>query len=104
MPWYSLEWNRHHKEILSSHGFSERENRNQLCLSRYPSMSKIGETMGHSSRVLQIAESPDGCTVASAEADEAIRFREIFGPPSQSSNSAISELDGFLTLKSSPIR
>ncbi|KAK1567807.1 hypothetical protein Q3G72_016862 [Acer saccharum] len=37
-----LEWNRHHKEILSGHGFSESGNDNKLCLWEYPSMTKIG--------------------------------------------------------------
>ena len=32
----ALQWSRHEKEILSSHGFSE----NQLCLWKYPSMAK----------------------------------------------------------------
>ena len=35
----SLLWSTHQKEICSSHGFSE----NQLCLWRYPSMTKIKE-------------------------------------------------------------
>lgn len=33
----ALAWNRHERELLSSHGFSQ----NQLCLWRYPSMSKV---------------------------------------------------------------
>ena len=32
----ALQWSRHEKEILSSHGFSQ----NQLCLWKYPSMAK----------------------------------------------------------------
>jgi len=35
----ALQWSRHEKEILSSHGFSQ----NQLCLWKYPSMAKIAE-------------------------------------------------------------
>ena len=33
----ALLWSRHHKEIVSSHGFSQ----NQLCLWRYPSMHRF---------------------------------------------------------------
>ncbi|XP_052210149.1 cell division cycle 20.1, cofactor of APC complex-like isoform X2 [Diospyros lotus] len=51
-----LEWNRHHKEILSGHGFSEGEHGNQLCLWKYPSMSKTEGVMRHSSRVLQLSQ------------------------------------------------
>lgn len=43
----SLLWSKHNKEICSSHGFSE----NQLILWSYPSMVKIQEFTGHTSRV-----------------------------------------------------
>ena len=35
----ALQWNRHEKEILSSHGFAH----NQLCLWKYPTMAKVKE-------------------------------------------------------------
>lgn len=73
----ALQWNPFEKEILSSHGFA----RNQLCLWKYPSMAKIKEFEGHTSRVLQLAVSPDGGTVLSAAADETLRFWDIFAPP-----------------------
>eukprot|EP00548_Thalassiothrix_antarctica_P014809 CAMPEP_0194174628 /NCGR_PEP_ID=MMETSP0154-20130528/8785_1 /TAXON_ID=1049557 /ORGANISM="Thalassiothrix antarctica, Strain L6-D1" /LENGTH=449 /DNA_ID=CAMNT_0038888121 /DNA_START=63 /DNA_END=1409 /DNA_ORIENTATION=- len=66
----ALQWNPFEKELLSSHGFS----RNHLCLWKYPSMAKVKELEGHSSRVLHMALSPDGCTVVSAAADETLRF------------------------------
>lgn len=78
----SLQWNRHEKEILSSHGFSQ----NQLCLWKYPSMAKVAEMNGHTSRVLHLAQSPDGTTVASAAADETLRFWKCFGDGSKSSS------------------
>ncbi len=34
----NLQWSRHEREILSSHGFSK----NQLCLWKYPSLVKVG--------------------------------------------------------------
>jgi hypothetical protein len=48
----SLLWNKHERELLSSHGFSQ----NQLTLWKYPSMVKITELIGHTSRVFHLAE------------------------------------------------
>lgn len=48
----TLLWNKHERELLSSHGFSQ----NQLTLWKYPSMVKITELTGHTSRVLHLAE------------------------------------------------
>lgn len=73
----ALQWSKHEKEILSSHGFSQ----NQLCLWKYPSMVKMAEFTGHTSRVLHLAQSPDGYTVASAAGDETLRFWQVFGAP-----------------------
>ncbi|XP_024364758.1 cell division cycle 20.2, cofactor of APC complex [Physcomitrium patens] len=73
----ALQWSKHEKEILSSHGFSQ----NQLCLWKYPSMVKMTELSGHTSRVLHLAQSPDGYTVASAAGDETLRFWNVFGTP-----------------------
>jgi cell division cycle protein 20 (cofactor of APC complex) len=50
-----------------------------------------------------LLQSPDGLTVASAGADETLRFWDVFGPPS-TDNSRISELEGLLSLKTSPLR
>ncbi|XP_072960844.1 cell division cycle 20.2, cofactor of APC complex-like [Typha angustifolia] len=73
----SLLWNKNERELLSSHGSTQ----NQLTLWRYPSMVKIAELSGHTSRVLFMAQSPDGCTVASAAGDETLRFWNVFGDP-----------------------
>ena len=54
---------------------------NQLCLWKYPSMAKVAELTGHTSRVLHLAQSPDGTTVVSAAADETLRFWRSFGEP-----------------------
>ncbi|XP_055828375.1 cell division cycle 20.2, cofactor of APC complex-like isoform X2 [Solanum dulcamara] len=53
-----LQWNRHHKEILSGHGFGTGESHCQLCLWSYPSMAKIGEPLRHasSSRILHLSQ------------------------------------------------
>jgi WD40 repeat protein len=43
-------------------------------------MRKIADLRGHTSRVLHLALSPDGTTVASAAADETLRFWKVFQP------------------------
>ncbi|KAJ7974860.1 cell division cycle 20.2, cofactor of APC complex-like [Quillaja saponaria] len=98
-----LEWNRHHKELLSGHGFSTSEHQNQLCLWKYPSMTKVGDLKRHASRILHLSQSPDGLTVVSAGADETLRFWEVFGPRN-TDTSGVSDLDNLLSLKISPIR
>lgn len=91
----ALQWNETHKELVSSHGFSD----NQLCLWEYPTMTKVSarsclnrmiefiielilsklrEFRGHTARVLHLAKSPDGATILSASADETLRFWQIF--------------------------
>ena len=40
-------------------------------------MVKVAELTGHTSRVLHMAQSPDGTTVCSAAADETLRFWKI---------------------------
>ncbi|CAI9767773.1 unnamed protein product [Fraxinus pennsylvanica] len=73
----ALLWNKNERELLSSHGFTQ----NQLTLWKYPSMVKTAELTGHTSRVLFMVQSPDGCTVASAAGDETLRFWNVFGTP-----------------------
>lgn len=71
----SILWSPHEKELVTSHGFSQ----NQLTVWKYPSLVRIAELKGHTSRVLHTALSPDGKTVVSGAADETIRFWNIFG-------------------------
>jgi cell division cycle 20, cofactor of APC complex len=87
----ALQWNPFEKEILSSHGYA----RNQLCLWKYPSMQKIKELEGHTSRVLHLARSPDGSSIVSAAGDETLRFWDVFAPPSKSKSSSSSAAEKY---------
>jgi len=70
----SIAWNSEYKEMVTGHGFSH----NQLTVWRYPSMGKVADLTGHTSRVLLLATSPDGSTIASAAADETIRLWKVW--------------------------
>jgi len=67
-------WSQHYRELVSGHGYSQ----NQLTIWKYPSMARIAELTGHTARILALAMSPDGSTVASAAADETLRFWKCF--------------------------
>ncbi|CAA2968073.1 cell division cycle, cofactor of APC complex-like [Olea europaea subsp. europaea] len=67
----ALLWNKNERELLSSHGLTQ----NQLALWKYPSMVKIAELTGHTSK-----RSFYG-SVASAAGDEILRFWNVFGTP-----------------------
>jgi len=81
-----LAWSKTYRELVSTHGFSQ----NQLCIWKYPSMSKVQELHGHSSRVLHLSLSPDGSTAATLAADETLRFWRVFEPPCEVSSSGLS--------------
>jgi len=66
----SLLWSTQRKEVISSHGFSK----NQVTVWKYPTMTKVVEFTGHTSRVLHLAQSPDGSSIMSASADESLKF------------------------------
>ena len=70
----SLLWSRHHKEIVSTHGYPK----NQLTVWGYPALNRIVDIPGHDSRILHSALSPDGQVVATAAADENLKFWRIF--------------------------
>ncbi|CAL9057392.1 unnamed protein product [Musa banksii] len=73
----ALLWDKNKSELLTSHGSPK----NQLTLWNYPSMTRAAELSGHSSRVHFLAGSPLGGVVASAAADETLRFWNIFETP-----------------------
>lgn len=70
----SIVWSPNDKELVTSHGFSQ----NQLTVWKYPSLVRMAELKGHTSRVLHMALSPDGQTVVSGAADETLRFWKVF--------------------------
>jgi len=78
-----LVWSRTHRELVSSHGYSQ----NQLALWKYPTMVKLGEMHGHTSRVLFMSLSPDGETVVSGAGDERLRFWKVW-PTARSATTA----------------
>lgn len=70
----SLIWSRHHKELLSTHGLPN----NHLTIWAYPTLNKIIDIPAHDSRILHSALSPDGAVVATAAADENLKFWRVF--------------------------
>lgn len=76
----SLIWAKNSKEIISSHGYEK----NELFVWKYnphiPEMplEKTAELTGHRSRVLHLAISPSGTTIASTAPDETLRFWKVF--------------------------
>lgn len=76
----SLIWSKNSKEIISSHGYEK----NELFVWKYSphksenSIIKTAELSGHESRVLHLALSPNGTTVASTAPDETLRFWKVF--------------------------
>ncbi|XP_059656690.1 cell division cycle 20.2, cofactor of APC complex-like isoform X1 [Cornus florida] len=88
-----LLWNKHERELMSSHGFND----NQLTLWKYPSMVKIIDLYGHTSRVLHMAQSPDGGTIASAAANETLLWN-VLGTPKLAVNAPKTKPEPFVNL------
>ncbi|OWM70325.1 cell division cycle 20.2, cofactor of APC complex-like [Punica granatum] len=85
----ALLWNKNEDErfeLLSSQsdGFT------RMILWEYPSMLKMAELTDHQCRVLAMAQSPDGCSVASAAPapDESINIWNVFGDPKEAAAAA----------------
>lgn len=93
----SILWSPHEKELVTSHGFSQ----NQLTVWKYPSMARMAELKGHTSRVLHTSLSPDGQTVVSAAADETLRFWKVFAGSDSSRSGSRSRYNGKCELPAS---
>ena len=70
----SLRWSLAYKELVSSSGFPD----NSLSIWSYPTLVKNIEIPAHESRVLHSALSPDGQMLATAAADESLKFWKVF--------------------------
>ncbi|KAJ2784801.1 substrate-specific activator of APC-dependent proteolysis [Coemansia javaensis] len=70
----NLSWSHDGTELVSTHGYSE----NHIIVWKYPAMRVAAVLAGHTKRVLYLAHSPDGQTIATAAGDETIRFWEVF--------------------------
>ncbi|RDA85040.1 hypothetical protein CP532_4569 [Ophiocordyceps camponoti-leonardi (nom. inval.)] len=70
----SLRWSQHYREIVSSSGFPT----NSLSIWSYPTLVRTAELTAHDSRVLHSCLSPDGQMLATAAADESLKFWKLF--------------------------
>ncbi|KOS19541.1 WD repeat-containing protein slp1 [Escovopsis weberi] len=70
----SLRWSTHYREIVSSSGFPD----NSLSVWSYPTLVRNVEIPAHESRVLHSCLSPDGQMLATAAADESLKFWKMF--------------------------
>ncbi|KAL0469027.1 WD-repeat-containing protein slp1 [Neurospora intermedia] len=70
----SLRWSPHYREIVSSSGYPD----NSLSIWSYPTLVRNVEIPAHESRVLHSCLSPDGQMLATAAADESLKFWKIF--------------------------
>ncbi|KAF2006749.1 WD40 repeat-like protein [Amniculicola lignicola CBS 123094] len=91
----SLRWSTHYKEIVSTGGFPD----NSLSIWSYPTGVKNMEVPAHESRVLHSCLSPDGQMLATAAADESLKFWKIFEKkPGQPSVAAAGAQSGAKTV------
>ncbi|EER26747.1 WD domain, G-beta repeat containing protein [Coccidioides posadasii C735 delta SOWgp] len=70
----SLRWSNHYRELVSSSGFPD----NSLSIWSYPTLVRNVEIPAHETRVLHSCLSPDGQMLATAAADESLKFWKIF--------------------------
>ncbi|KAI1774610.1 WD domain-containing protein [Hypoxylon cercidicola] len=70
----SLRWSTSYREIISSSGFPD----NSLSIWSYPTLVRNIEIPAHESRVLHSCLSPDGQMLATAAADESLKFWKVF--------------------------
>lgn len=83
----SLRWSNHYREIVSSSGFPD----NSLSIWSYPTLVRNVEIPAHETRVLHSSLSPDGQMLATAAADESLKFWKVFERKPGTSASAARE-------------
>ncbi|KAK7999903.1 hypothetical protein PG990_012503 [Apiospora arundinis] len=81
----SLRWSTSYKEIVSSSGFPD----NSLSIWSYPTLVRNVEIPAHESRVLHSCLSPDGQMLATAAADESLKFWKVFEKKAGASSSGV---------------
>ncbi|KAH8922178.1 WD40 repeat-like protein [Atractiella rhizophila] len=74
----NLMWSKNSNELVSTHGFSNSNHQNQICIWKYPSRQLVGSLLGHTFRVLYLAMSPCGQTIVTGAGDETLRFWTAF--------------------------
>ncbi|KAL8639699.1 MAG: hypothetical protein Q9228_003292 [Teloschistes exilis] len=80
----SLRWSTNYREIVSSSGFPD----NALSIWSYPTLVRNIQIPAHETRVLHSCLSPDGQMLATAAADESLKFWKIFEKKAGSSSAA----------------
>ncbi|CAL3973719.1 hypothetical protein PZA11_005874 [Diplocarpon coronariae] len=86
----SLRWSPHYREIVSTSGFPD----NSISIWSYPTLVRNVEIPAHETRVLHSCLSPDGQMLATAAADESLKFWKVFEKKSGASSSAIAGSSG----------
>lgn len=61
---------KHDDEVITTHGFSN----NEVNIWNLKKLKKTHTLMGHTSRVLYLAMSPDGNNIVTGAGDETLRF------------------------------
>ncbi|KAG9240585.1 WD40-repeat-containing domain protein [Calycina marina] len=80
----SLRWSPHYREIVSTSGFPD----NSISIWSYPTLVRNVEIPAHETRVLHSCLSPDGQMLATAAADESLKFWKVFEKKAGASSSA----------------
>lgn len=83
----SLKWSNHYHELVSTSGFPD----NSLSIWSYPTLVRNVEIPAHETRVLHSCLSPDGQMLATAAADESLKFWKVFERKAGTSASASRE-------------
>ncbi|TDH66585.1 hypothetical protein CCR75_000843 [Bremia lactucae] len=89
-------WSKTTPQLLSAHEYGSC--RSEFTIWSDLKMKRVHEFTSHFARVLHVAMSPDGATVATAGADESLRFWSLFPSTSGQSNGYHTELESLLSV------